>query len=228
MLAVGAISLTDNQKASFSNYSSEIIQVAAPGSSGVYSITPGNTYGVKEGTSMATPLISGAAALVIGFLKARGEEVTPALVERLILEGSDRAEHLTPYFQEGRTLNYLSLARKIQAEYRVRQVQLPASDGLQIDAGITSSFLLNRDSVEVQGYLCNRQLEPDARVLVQTGSEMEEIPVTWDYNFAWKGECFLGNVVQHVFSGVHPVAAQKANYYLQVGSNPPKLLPRVY
>ncbi len=47
---------------SFSNYGATQVDIAAPGSS-IYSTLPGDTYGVLSGTSMATPHVTGAAAL---------------------------------------------------------------------------------------------------------------------------------------------------------------------
>jgi subtilisin family serine protease len=47
---------------SFSNYGAFTVDLGAPGSS-IYSTLPGNTYGSYSGTSMATPHVTGAAAL---------------------------------------------------------------------------------------------------------------------------------------------------------------------
>jgi len=48
----------------FSNYGSTSVDIGAPGSS-ILSTTPDNTYSTKSGTSMATPHVSGAAALLL-------------------------------------------------------------------------------------------------------------------------------------------------------------------
>lgn len=50
-------------RSDFSNYSPNYVQLAAPGSS-ILSTTPGNAYKNFNGTSMATPHVTGAAALI--------------------------------------------------------------------------------------------------------------------------------------------------------------------
>lgn len=227
MIAVGSVSVKDGLKSGFSNYSNEIIEMAAPGSSGVYSLLTRDTYGIKDGTSMATPLVSGAAALVIGFLKAKERAYTPALIEKIILEGSDTLEELTPYFQRGRSLNYLTLAEKLKADYDVN-VELPEPSDPRMDAGILADFVRDGSTVYVRGYVCNSALEPPGKILVTTGGEATELKVSWDFTFAWQGECLTGNIVQHVFTGEHPLGPVPATYQLLTDSAPPKPIKRMH
>ncbi|MFF4172156.1 S8 family serine peptidase [Streptomyces sp. NPDC001744] len=78
-------------KASYSNFGDGVIDVAAPGgdgSSGVYSTLPGGKYGTMSGTSMASPHVTGVAALIASV----SPSFTPAQIrDRLGVQATDRA-----------------------------------------------------------------------------------------------------------------------------------------
>lgn len=63
MVAVAATDRNDNL-ARFSNYGAQSVDLAAPGVD-ILSTLPGGNYGSYSGTSMATPHVSGAAALIV-------------------------------------------------------------------------------------------------------------------------------------------------------------------
>ncbi len=87
-----AVAATDNkdQIASFSNYGRTTVDVAAPGV-GIYSTVPNEGYGLKSGTSMATPHVSGMAGLIVS---AHPELTNDQLKQRLI-GSSDRVQGLS-------------------------------------------------------------------------------------------------------------------------------------
>ena len=78
-------------KASYSNFGNGVIDVAAPGgdgATGVYSTLPGGKYGSMSGTSMASPHVTGVAAL----LASANPTYTPADIRAaLATQANDRA-----------------------------------------------------------------------------------------------------------------------------------------
>ena len=78
-----AASDQNDHRASFSNFGPATVDLAAPGDD-IMSTVPGG-YGYESGTSMATPFVSGAAALI---WSAR-PDATPATVKADLLSGVD-------------------------------------------------------------------------------------------------------------------------------------------
>ncbi|MFB6837712.1 S8 family serine peptidase [Streptomyces sp. NPDC056361] len=78
-------------KASYSNFGNGVIDVAAPGGDGstqVYSTLPGGKYGNMSGTSMASPHVTGVAALIA----SQNPTFTPAQIrDQLGVQANDRA-----------------------------------------------------------------------------------------------------------------------------------------
>jgi hypothetical protein len=78
---VGASGATETDlAASFSNYGKREVNVFAPGVKINSAIPGGNTYGVKDGTSMATPVVTGLAALILSYYP----DLTGAQVKNII------------------------------------------------------------------------------------------------------------------------------------------------
>ncbi|WP_030719372.1 S8 family serine peptidase [Streptomyces sp. NRRL F-2580] len=77
-------------KASYSNYGLNVVDVTAPGGdvTGIYSTLPGGKYGSMSGTSMASPHVTGVAAL----LASTNPGITPAqLRDKLATQANDVA-----------------------------------------------------------------------------------------------------------------------------------------
>ena len=82
IIAVASITNT-GAMSGFSNFGSTSVDIAAPGSA-IQSTLPENTYGSYNGTSMATPHVTGAAALY----KARNPTATAAQIKAAILSSA--------------------------------------------------------------------------------------------------------------------------------------------
>lgn len=115
LVSVGSIDAMTLLRSSFSNFSASLIEIAAPGSVqgtlGLLSTYPGSTHRRIQGTSQATPQVSGAAALTIGFLKSQGITPTPAQVESAITVSAKQDSALSSDFSGGRRLDLSNLGR---------------------------------------------------------------------------------------------------------------------
>lgn len=82
VVSVAATTNSDSL-ASFSCWGAKTVHVAAPGKD-IYSTVPGEKYAFKSGTSMATPHISGIAALLL----SEFPNATPLQIRNALIEGS--------------------------------------------------------------------------------------------------------------------------------------------
>ena len=84
-LEVGASSPEkgENVAAPFSNYGTENVDIFAPGMK-IYSTTPDNTYENQQGTSMASPVVAGVAAV----LRSYYPQLTAVQVKEIIMNSS--------------------------------------------------------------------------------------------------------------------------------------------
>ena len=106
VIGVGAVD-SSNRLASFSNYGATDVQITAPGVN-ILSTVPGTTMQSWSGTSIATPFVSGAAALVW----SAHPELTAAQVAE-VLEGSAQdlgAPGVDPIYGHGLVRPDLALA----------------------------------------------------------------------------------------------------------------------
>lgn len=96
IVAVGASDQYDN-RASFSNYGKRSVDVFAPGVA-VWSTYPGGSYRSLSGTSMATPHIAGALAV----LKANRPDASAKELKAALLNGSEYISGLSRFAAYGR------------------------------------------------------------------------------------------------------------------------------
>lgn len=80
-VGASAAYIDERLAASFSNYGKKSVDIFAPGVD-IYSTLPDQKYGTRSGTSMAAPVVTGVAALLLSYFPA----LTPEQVKEIILE----------------------------------------------------------------------------------------------------------------------------------------------
>ena len=103
IISVAAIDHND-QLATFSNFGATTVDIAAPGVN-ILSTTPGNTYSFFDGTSMATPHVTGVAALLLDFFP----NLTVTELKSRILDGAVPIPTLSGKVATGGRLNALNV-----------------------------------------------------------------------------------------------------------------------
>jgi subtilisin family serine protease len=134
IIAVAAVDRADNL-AYFSNYGQSTVHLGAPGVDIFSCINSSNTaYASYAGTSMATPHVSGAAALLL----ARYPNATLTELRRRILDGVVQIPSLTNKTATGGRLNlYNSL---VTAPKGILEVEVSPRPGQALPAGKTATI----------------------------------------------------------------------------------------
>lgn len=99
VLVVGASTNKNNAlRADFSNYNKKMVNVFAPGEE-IYSTVPKNEYKYLQGTSMASPVVAGAAAVLLAYMP----ELKPyQIIEALVKSSNPNTENgFSDYSQAG-------------------------------------------------------------------------------------------------------------------------------
>ncbi len=108
-IEVGASSWSggDSLAASFSNYSQSRVDVFAPGVD-ILSTVPGNTYERDSGTSMAAPVVTGLAALILDYYP----DLSAADLKKVILKSATRYDQMVvrPGSTNGERVPFSSLS----------------------------------------------------------------------------------------------------------------------
>jgi len=143
VIAVAATDANDNL-AGFSNYGPTSVDLAAPGVS-IYSTIPGSRYTAYSGTSMATPHVSGVAALAW----ALAPNATVAEVRSAILQGADRLAALQGKMVTDGRLNAYNTLRLLAGGPRAPTIAAlsvsPAAAALGATVTLTASGVSDPD-----------------------------------------------------------------------------------
>lgn len=113
MLTVGSVDSITLQRSYFSNFSSSYVEIASPGSNGIFSTTRGNSYAAYQGTSMAAPIAGGVIVQAIAALRSREILYTPAEIENMTKDYANKIISLESSFEDGNLVNALSLSNAI-------------------------------------------------------------------------------------------------------------------
>ncbi len=127
IISVGASTASD-RLSSFSNYGQTSVDILAPGSD-IYSTLLGGGYGLRSGTSMATPHVTGAVALLLSAYP----ELSSAEIKAAILESVDLLPDLENTAVSGGRLNALQALSSAGAT-----VALSSPETLSFEAGLTA------------------------------------------------------------------------------------------
>jgi thermitase len=99
VISVAALNRQDDL-ASFSNYGLKSVHIAAPGAN-ILSTWPGNEYRENSGTSMATPMVSGVAALVL----SKRPQLSVDELRSVLLKSVDKLPQLKGKVSSGGRIN---------------------------------------------------------------------------------------------------------------------------
>lgn len=103
--------------ASFSNYGKREVNVFAPGVKIYSSIPGGNTYGDKDGTSMASPVVAGVAALILSYYPDLSAEQVKRIIEQSAMKLSTTSFTKPGTEEEKTSLDQLSITGGIVNAY---------------------------------------------------------------------------------------------------------------
>ncbi|WP_341502131.1 S8 family serine peptidase [Gallaecimonas sp. GXIMD4217] len=139
ILAVASTDRNDNMSG-FSNYGLTSVDLGAPGSS-ILSTVPGGGYDSYSGTSMASPHVAGAAALIWSI----NPDLSPVEMKQLLMDSGDELPALVGKTVSGKRIN---LASALDAADPTPGFKLSTSPANQeIVAGDSAQYLIDVGSI---------------------------------------------------------------------------------
>jgi hypothetical protein len=145
IITVAATDRNDNL-ASFSNYGMSSVDVAAPGVA-IYSTFPGNRYAWSSGTSMATPYVSGLAAMI----KAVRPDLSNTEVKQVIMNSVDRRASLSGSVASGGRINAQKALQSVTAAAKAPGVAASAPATTTGTPKFATANLFNASGITIPG-----------------------------------------------------------------------------
>ena len=190
IVAVASTTANDT-KAGTSNYGNWI-DVSAPGNniySTIYTSAGVDTYDYAGGTSMASPLVAGLAALVL----SQNPGLTPDEITEIIKESADPIDHLNPahagMLGTGRINAFTSVNNAITLEFDLIANAISGASTISVNTPTVYTITIrNRGSEPASGYIINLMQDGiDTPIDTINGVYLEHLE-THDFNFLWT--CF--------------------------------------
>ncbi len=126
-----------SEPALFTNFDDRCVDIMAPGTD-IESTIPGGGYAEKDGTSMATPMVTGVAAAVLCQLDGNIREISYASVRDTVLNAAEPNRFYPDYARDGRQLRVpelLSVAvTNLAPEEGFRVFPNPSDESLVVES----------------------------------------------------------------------------------------------